>query len=112
VHFTAQQADSDKSVNKSVAAEFALTRNAVTRKAALEMQDRGKFKEAAHLLKAQAQADAAAAPALGNAKLAEEAKSLGGMADQLDSEKAMSNGQRKDFQYENYNQANQKAQQQ
>jgi len=111
VKFTDQQGDSEKSVNASVATQVALTENAATRQRALELQDAGKYKDAADLLKAQAGADAKLAPALKNDKLATEAAALGSVAGQLDADTPMGNEQRKAFQYENYNQANQKDQQ-
>ena len=111
VKFTDQQGDSEKSVNASVATQVALTENAATRQRALELQDAGKYKDAADLLKAQAGADAKLAPALKNEKLATEAAALGSVAGQLDADTPMGNEQRKAFQYENYNQANQKDQQ-
>jgi len=111
VKFTDQQADAAKSVNSSVATQVALGQNADARRHALELQDAGRLKEAARVLQDQASADAAAAPALKNEKLATEASSLRSVADQLDSDVPLSNDQRKGFHYENYNQANQKDQQ-
>jgi len=111
VKFTDQRGDSDKSVNKDVATQAALAENSAARQRALELQDAGKLQEAARVLKAQAGADAAAAPVLKNSKLAGEAASLSKVADQLDQSSALSNEQRKAFHYENYNQANQKEEQ-
>jgi Ca-activated chloride channel family protein len=111
VKFTDQRSDSDKSVNKDVATQAALAENSAARQRALELQDAGKLQEAARVLKAQAGADAAAAPVLKNSKLAGEAASLSKVADQLDQSSELSNEQRKAFHYENYNQANQKEEQ-
>jgi len=111
VKFTNQQADADKSVDQSVATRVALAENSASRQRALELQDAGKYKDAADVLKAQASADAKLAPVLKNDKLATEAGVLGSVAGQLDAATPMGNEQRKAFQYENYNQANQKDQQ-
>jgi Ca-activated chloride channel family protein len=112
VKFTDRQADSDKSVNASVATQVALGENTATRQRALELQDAGKYKDAAKILRAQAGADAKLAPVLKNDKLAAESADLDSVAGQLDKDTPMGNGQRKTFQYENYNQANQREDQQ
>jgi Ca-activated chloride channel family protein len=112
VKFTDRQADSDKSVNASVATQLALGENTATRQRALELQDAGKYKDAAKILRAQAGADAKLAPVLKNDKLAAESADLDSVAGQLDKDTPMGNGQRKTFQYENYNQANQREDQQ
>jgi Ca-activated chloride channel family protein len=111
VKFTDKKADSEKSVDADVATQVALSENAATRQRALQLQDEGKLKDAADLLRGQASADAAGGAALDNSKLASEAKSLRSIAGQLESAAPLSNVQRKDFQYENYNQANQRDQQ-
>jgi Ca-activated chloride channel family protein len=112
VKFTDRQADSDKSVNASVATQLALGENTATRQRALELQDAVKYKDAAKILRAQAGADAKLAPVLKNDKLAAESADLDSVAGQLDKDTPMGNGQRKTFQYENYNQANQREDQQ
>ncbi len=112
VKFTADKPVAEKSTDTSVATQVALSENAFARKRALSLQDAGKFSDAANVLKAQSAADAAAAPVLGNAKLASEAGALDSLAGQMKDAKPMGNLQRKSFQYENYNQADQKDQQQ
>jgi len=123
VKFTDQQADADKSVNADVETKAALAENSAARQRALAMQDAGDLRGAAQVLKDQAKADASAAAAFPSSglssggaslssKLRSEADSLGGIAGQLDSATPLGNAQRKAFQYENYNQANQKDEQQ
>jgi len=111
VQFTEKQADADQSVNRTVATQVALTKNAVARQRALELQDKGQYREAGEVLKAQAAADVSAAQQFGNSKLDSEAKDLNGLSGQLDAATPMGNAQRKAFQYENYNQTEQKEQQ-
>ena len=108
VKFTDNQEESDRSLNKDVAAESALAENAVTRAKALELQDSGKSSEAAKLLRAQAAGNAVNAPALGNAKLTSEIESLNRAADLLDAKGSFDSSARKSFQYENYKQSKQK----
>ena len=111
VKFTDQRADAEKSVNASVATQVALSENVAARQRALDLQDAGDLKAAARVLGAQAATDARLSHMLKNSKLATEASSLGSIAGQLDSSVPLDNAQRKDFHYENYNQANQKEQQ-
>jgi Ca-activated chloride channel homolog len=113
VKFTDQQEASDKSVDVTVSANADLAANSASRARVLSLQDADKYKEAAGLLQSQAKLDraaAAAAPAdsLAGQKLKFEAQSLGTLSGQLQNNEALSNDQRKDFQYENYNQANQR----
>jgi Ca-activated chloride channel homolog len=111
VKFTDQKDVAAKSVNADVETQVALTENSAARGRALELQDAGKLQEAAAVLKEQAAADAAAAPELKSSKLSSEASDLDTLAGQLNAATPMGNAQRKAFQYENYNQANQKEQQ-
>jgi Ca-activated chloride channel family protein len=111
VRFTAQQADADRSVNAKVATEVALEKNTVAREEALKLQDKGAYGQAANVLRAQAAADALDAPNYRSAKLASEAKDLDALSEQMKQGQPMGNLQRKAFQYENYNQAEQKDQQ-
>jgi Ca-activated chloride channel family protein len=112
VKLTDQKDDAKKSIDASVATQVALSENTETRQRALKLQDAGRYKDAADLLKAQSDADAAAAPALKNSKLDSEARALGAFAGQLQAGTPLGNEQRKSFQYENYNQENQRDQQQ
>ena len=116
VKFTTEQAASEKSVNQTVFANTQMAVNTATRARALALQDAGRLKDAAQILKAQAQADqsaAAAAPAGGAiaGTFKDEAKALDLLAAQFDSDQPLGNVQRKQFQYDNYNDANQKARQ-
>jgi len=111
VKFTDQKDVAAKSISTTVATQVALSENAAARGRALALQDAGNLKAAAGVLKARAALDAAAAPALKNDKLANEAKDLDSLSDQFDSGRPLDNSQRKAFHYESYNQVNQKDQQ-
>ena len=108
VKFTDQREESDKSLNKEVATQSALAKNAATRAKALELQDAGKTAEAAKLLRAQAADNVADAPVLNSKKLTSEISSLNNAADLLDKKGSFDSATRKAFHYENYNQAKQK----
>jgi len=108
VKFTDKREESDLSLNKNVAAQSALAKNAEVRAKALELQDAGKPAEAAKLLRVQAGVNAATGATLGNSKLTSEVKSLNSAADALDKDGSFDSRTRKSFQYENYNQSKQK----
>jgi Ca-activated chloride channel family protein len=111
VKLTENQDDAQNSVDKDVETKVVFGQNASARAKALELQDRGQLDAAAQVLKAQAAADSQAADKLGNDKLSRESASLSAVAGQFAAPSGgaqLDNAQRKDFQYENYKQANQK----
>ncbi len=98
----------EASVKADVAANTAITRNRLAKEQAVKLADAGKSKDAADVLLRQAAANAALPAAAKSQLLKEEDSELRGKAEELKSAGSLSKTSRKEFQYQNYQDKNQK----
>jgi len=107
----AQTSDSslvEKSIQPDVASSVAITRNRLTKAEAVKLADAGKSKDAAELLVRQAAANAALPAAAQSELLKKDDQELKQKAEELQSSGSLSKGSRKEIQYHNYQDKNQK----
>ncbi|MEM6820493.1 MAG: VWA domain-containing protein [Verrucomicrobiota bacterium] len=108
VDVTTDRKKADTSLNKKVAKQASWYRNLASRVKALALVDAKKPEEAAQVLRAQASANDALPGELRDSKLDQETDSLLSNAKLLESEGSFDRRSRKEFQYDNYRQKNQK----
>jgi Ca-activated chloride channel homolog len=107
----AQTSDSslvEKSIQPDVASSVAITRNRLTKAEAVKLADAGKSRDAAALLVRQAAANAALPVAAQSDLLKKDDQELKQKAEELQSSGSLSKGSRKEIQYHNYQDKNQK----
>ncbi|MEI8312523.1 MAG: hypothetical protein WCH98_17365, partial [Verrucomicrobiota bacterium] len=98
----------EKSIRPEVASSVAITRNRLAKEAAVKLADAGKSKDAADLLVRQAAANAALPAAAQSDLLKKDDQELKQKAEELQSSGSLSKGSRKEIQYHNYQDKNQK----
>jgi len=102
---TGDRAESEKSVNKDVAADLAITQNRLAKEEAVAMADKGDARGAASILRRQVELNAVAAPQLpaqAAAALGADSDGLATMAGRLEMNQSLDKAARKRMQYENY----------
>ena len=107
----AQTGDSslvEKSVQADVASSVAITRNRLAKEEAVKLADAGKSKDAADLLVRQSAANAALPAAAQSELLKNDDQELQQKAAELRASGSLSKGSRKEIQYHNYQDKNQK----
>ncbi len=108
VEVTEDKDAAEKSLHEDVVVDATVASNNAARDQALELQDAGKTDEAAKVLAGQARMNAALAPKVKSGRLKEESESLQQYSDRLGSGAKFNTGERKGFQYENYQQKKQR----
>lgn len=98
----------EKSIQADVASSVAITRNRLAKEEAVKLADAGKPKDAAALLVRQAAANAALPTAAQSDLLRKEDQELKQKAEELQNSGSLSKGSRKEIQYHNYQDKNQK----
>lgn len=98
----------EASIQIKVATEVAVTQNRLTKAAAVKLADEGRAKDAADLLVSQANANAALPTAVQNSVIQSEDSVLRSKAKELLSSGWLSRSSRKEIQYQNYQDKNQK----
>ena len=98
----------EKSIRPDVASSVAITRSRLAKEEAVKLSDAGKSKDAADLLLRQATANAALPAAAQSELLKSDDRELKQKAAELQSTGSLSKGSRKEIQYENYQDKNQK----
>jgi Ca-activated chloride channel family protein len=105
---TAVEQKISESQNREVSEKIAVTNNVIAREHALKLADEGKIREAAATLRQQAENNAAAGNRFSNEMLNQESDALDRAAAELESDGGFSPAARKAFQFQNYEQKNQK----
>jgi len=98
----------EASVKADVASHAAITQNRLAKEQAVKLADAGKSKDAADLLMRQAAANAALPASVQSPLLQKEDSELRSKAEELKNNGSFSKTSRKEFQYQNYQDKNQK----
>ncbi len=98
----------EASIQADVAANSAITQNRLTKERAVKLADAGKSQEAAQLLESQAVANASLPAAAQSPLLKSENEVLQRKAEELKASGSLSKTSRKEIQYQNYQDKNQK----
>lgn len=102
VAFTDDRKKSEDSIQAEVAREHSVVQNRIAKEAAVKLADEGKAKDAAAVLRKQAQMNAAAPPAVQVPQVLEENKRLEAAASEIDARGGLEKARRKSMQFENY----------
>ena len=108
VKFTDDARKSDESLRNEIARDAAILKNRAAKELAVKLADEGRAKDASNVLRSQAAANAAAPAAAQIPNLAEENRKLEAYADDVAQQGTLSKASRKQVQYENWQDKNQK----
>ncbi len=108
VKFTDDVHKSDGSLRNEIARDAAILKNRAAKELAVKLADEGRAKDASNVLRSQAAANAAVPAAAQIPNLAEENRKLEANADEVAQQGTLSKASRKQVQYENWQDKNQK----
>ncbi|MDR3403154.1 MAG: VWA domain-containing protein [Chthoniobacter sp.] len=108
ISFTDEERKSEDSLRPDVAREVSVTNNRLAKEKAVRLADEGRSKDAADVLRGQAAANAAAPAPAQLPGVAEENRELEAAAAEVESKGSLGKSSRKQIQYENWQDKNQK----
>jgi Ca-activated chloride channel family protein len=109
IAFTEDRTKSEESVRAEVAREYGVVQNRVAKETAVKLADEGKTKDAAAVLRKQAEANAVAPASAQVPGVVEENKKLEAAASEIETGGGLGKASRKSIQFENYKDKYQKA---